>query len=439
LSLSDPILRPKTPEVFAPLWEREARYKGAFGGRGSAKSHDRAQHVLVRMLAAPTRVVCLREVQNSIKDSVKQLIEDWIVRLDVTREFECLRDEIRGKNGSVCIFRGMNDQNNDTIKSLEGFDIAWWEEAQTASERSLQLLRPTIRKPGSQIWFTWNPRYRTDPVDIFLRQRPPEDSIVIRSNYSDNPFFPDVLEVERAIDLAADEEIYRHVWLGDYEKVGDQQFIPAGIVEKAMACKVEANRFDEVVLGVDVARYGDDESIICIRTGRDASSHDWQVFKGLDTMELAARVATAVDYYGPDAVFVDETGVGAGVVDRLRQMGREITPVNFGAKVSGLTKVKTANKRAEMWQRMKEWLSQGGVSLPNDLKLEAHLTGVQYKHDQNNAILLEKKEDMRKRGLPSPDRADALALTFAYPVVKNGWLEPEFDEPERGRDDTGGY
>jgi phage terminase large subunit len=391
------------------------------------------------MLADPTRVVCLREVQNSIKDSVKQLLEDWIVRLGVGRDFDILTTEIRNKrNGSLCIFRGMNDQNNDTIKSLEGFDIAWWEEAQTASERSLQLLRPTLRKPGSQLWFTWNPRYRTDPVDIFLRQNPPEASIVVRANYTDNPFFPAELELERQIDKDRDEEIYRHVWLGDYEKVGDQQFIPAGIVERAMSADVTANRFDEVTMGVDVARYGDDETVFVIRTGRDAKSIEWKSYKHLDTMEVAARVAAVMDEYKPDAVFVDETGVGAGVVDRLRQLGRRITPVNFGAKPDGLTRVKVANKRAEMWQRMKEWLAQGGVSLPNDMKLEAQLTGVQYKHDQNNAILLEKKEDMRKRGVPSPDRADALALTFAYSVVKQGYEEQD-EEPEYGRSSATGY
>ena len=261
-------IRPQTPRVFAPLWTRQARFKGAYGGRGSAKSNDRAQAVIVRMMTQPgTRIVCVREVQNSIKDSVKQLLEDWIGRLEVGNQFTVMRDEIRGPGGSLCIFRGMNDQNNDTIKSLEGYDIAWWEEAQTASERSLRLLRPTLRKPGSELWFTWNPRYRTDPVDVLLRSNAPDSAVVVQANFSDNPYFPDVLELERKIDEGT--ENYAHTWLGDYERVGDNQFIPAGIVRDAMRADVEAQRHDEIILGVDVARSPTGaETVIAIRRGR---------------------------------------------------------------------------------------------------------------------------------------------------------------------------
>lgn len=437
MSLSGLIVRPKTAEIFAPLWERRARYKGAYGGRGSGKSNDRAQAVIIGMIAQPGfRVVCVREVQNSIKDSVKQLLEDWIRRLGVSHLFECLRDEIRGPGGSLCLFRGMNDQNADTIKSLEGVDVAWWEEAQTASERSLQLLRPTIRKPGSELWFTWNPRYRTDPIDVFLRQNPPEGAVVVEANWSDNPWFPASLDEERREYLRGDEDVYRHVWLGDYEKAGDRLLIPAGIVYDARKAEVEPQAADALILGVDVARYGEDESVIAVRRGRSATVEPWRVFKRLDTMEVAARVAGEIERLRPDAVFIDDSGVGGGVVDRLQQLGHDVFPVNFGAKPDGLTKIKTANKRAEMWVRMREWLAQGQVSIPDDRALEVQLTSVEYRHDANNAILLEKKEDMRRRGLPSPDRADALALTFAYPVQP---ADAGYWEGGRGRSEATGY
>ena len=272
---------------------------------------------------------------------------------------------------------------------------------------------------------------------MFLRQNPPEGAVVVQANYSDNPWFPAELEQERLIDLAGDAEVYRHVWLGDYERVGDTLFVPAGLVEKAMGADVQAQPFDECVIGVDVARFGQDETVIAVRRGRNAR-HEWHAYTGLDTMEVAARVATKIIEIGPDAVFVDEGAMGAGVVDRLRQLGHDVTGVNFGSKPDGLTKVKTANKRAEMWQRMKEWLAQGGVAIPRDTKLEAQLTGVQYKHDANNAILLERKEYMRKRGLASPDRADALALTFAYPVTKRAFERDDY-QPEHGRSDATGY
>jgi hypothetical protein len=432
------LLEPKTAKVFAPLWTQPGRYLGAWGGRGSGKSNDRAQAVVLKMIMAPgSRIVCLREVQNSIKDSVYQLICDWIERLGVGPLFDVTRDEIRGPGGSVCIFRGMKDQNAESIKSLEGYTVAWFEEAQTCSQRSLDLLRPTIRAPGSQLWFTWNPRKKTDPVDVFLRQRQLPDAVVVRANYSDNPWFPAELEGERQIDARGDEPRYRNIWLGDYEELSDAQLISAALVDRARKAKVQATRFDEVIMAVDVARYGDDETVICFRRGRDAYSEPWVAYAKLDTMEVAARVATHFDRVKPNALFVDETGVGAGVVDRLRQLGYPVTPVNFGARPDGMTDAKTANKRAEMWVRMREWL-RGEVGIPDDPALEAQLTGVEYKHDANNAILLEKKEDMKKRGLPSPDRADALALTFAYPVMV-AEFEEEPDDRRRTANATTGY
>jgi hypothetical protein len=199
---------------------------------------------------------------------------------------------------------------------------------------------------------------------------------------------------------------------------------------------VEVTRADELIMAVDVARYGDDETVIAIRRGRDAYSEPWLAFAKLDTMEVAARVAFEYDRLSPNALFVDETGVGAGVVDRLKQLGYPVTPVNFGSKPDGMTNAKVANKRAEMWVRMREWLN-GSVGIPDDPTLEAQLTAVEYKHDANNAILLEKKEEMKRRGLPSPDRADALALTFAYPVMVQDWEEE--DDDRRSVNATTGY
>jgi phage terminase large subunit len=384
--------------------------------------------------------VCIREVQKSLKDSAKKLIEDKIVDLGVGDQFRVLADDIRTPGGGLIIFQGMVDHTAESIKSLEGFDIAWIEEAQAISARSLKLLRPTIRKDGSEIWASWNPRYKTDPIDIFLRQDAPEDAIVIPVNYTDNPWFPAVLEQERLHDLGGDKEEYANVWLGAYERVGDSQFIPAGMVERAMAFKAEPSRFDEVTMGVDVARFGKDETVISVRRGRDAASEPWIYLRNMDTMQVAARVAAEMDRLGPDAVFVDVGGVGAGVVDRLRMMGRSIFAVDSSNSSDGNASVTAHNKRAEMWQRMKDWLAQGQVSIPKDPKLEAQLTSIEYKYDTNNAIQLERKDDPRrvKLGLPSPDRADALALTFAYPVAKRS-EEDWPDEDPMGRSEAAGY
>lgn len=202
-----------------------ARYKGIHGGRGSGKSHFFGQMAVATNFSEPRRGVCIREVQNSIKDSVKQLIEDKIDDLGLGGWFRVTRDEITGANGSQIVFKGMQSYNADNIKSLEGFDWAWVEEAQNLSKRSLELLRPTIRKPGSELWFGWNPRHDTDPVDDLLRgPHRPTDAKVIELNWRDNPFFPQVLRDEMERDFRADPELAEHIWNGGYEIISEAAY-----------------------------------------------------------------------------------------------------------------------------------------------------------------------------------------------------------------------
>lgn len=165
---------------------------------------------------ARTRVVCIREVQKSIKDSVRQLLIDKIAKLGLGSQFNVLDTEIRGPDGSLIIFVGMQSYNADNIKSLEGYGIAWVEEAQTLSEHSLDLLRPTIRKEGSELWFSWNPRYKTDPVDVFFRKQKREGAIVVQINWRDNPWFPLELRKEMEGDFLADPDKAEHIWNGAY-------------------------------------------------------------------------------------------------------------------------------------------------------------------------------------------------------------------------------
>lgn len=205
-------------EKFIPLLG-EARYKCLHGGRGSGKSHFWADRVVIETLRRPCRVVCVREVQSSIKESVKQLIVDKITELNVGSEFQVLDQEIRGVNGSLIIFRGMQSYNSENIKSLEGFDICWVEEAQVLSATSLRMLRPTLRREGSEFWFSYNPRYPTDAVDSFFRgaNKIDRDAIVIEANWSDNLWFPQTLRSEMELDYRRDPEMAHHVWGGGYE------------------------------------------------------------------------------------------------------------------------------------------------------------------------------------------------------------------------------
>ncbi len=215
--MSSSILQLPTPRSFAPLL-RPSRYKGAHGGRGSGKSHFFAEMLVERcILQRGTRAVCLREVQKSLKNSVKLLVEDKIRALGVSSQFEILEAEIRTPGGGVIIFQGMQNHTADSIKSLEGFDVAWVEEAQSLSQRSLDLLRPTIRKPGSELWFSWNPNKPTDPVDILLRgDNPPSDAIVVQVNFDANPWLPAELRADLEDDRRRDPDKFLHVWGGAY-------------------------------------------------------------------------------------------------------------------------------------------------------------------------------------------------------------------------------
>lgn len=210
-------LQIQTPRVYAPLLA-DARYKGAYGGRGSGKSHFFAEMVLEECIREKTDVVCLREIQKSLKFSVKKLLENKISSMNAGAYFEVQNEQIKSSSGGVIIFQGMQDHTSDSIKSLEGFKIAWFEEAQTASQRSLDLLRPTIRSPGSQLLFTWNPRFATDPIDQLLRgPTPPPSAIVVQANYADNPWLPAELQDEMEYDKRRDPDKYAHIWLGKYQ------------------------------------------------------------------------------------------------------------------------------------------------------------------------------------------------------------------------------
>lgn len=183
----------------------------------------------------PTRMVCIREVQGSLKDSAKQLITDKIIAHGLDKLFRVMDSEIRGPNDSLIIFKGMQNYNASNIKSLEGYDVAWCEEAQDMSQMSLDMLRPTIRKNDSEMWFSWNPRSEFDAIDMFLRgKNPPENSIVKQVNWSDNPWFPEALRRDMKQDRTNDPAKAAHVWDGEYQSAPTGAYY-AELLAKALA------------------------------------------------------------------------------------------------------------------------------------------------------------------------------------------------------------
>lgn len=212
-----PALKLNTPR-WAVDFLTPSRYKGIYGGRGSGKSHFVGEYIVEEHIYNPNEsTVCIREVQKTLDQSVKRLLESKIEGMNAGYYFEVQDAKIKSNFGDGLItFQGMQNHTADSIKSLEGYKRAWVEEAQTLTQYSLDLLRPTIRMPGSEIVFTWNPRYKTDPVDVLMRKNTPPNSIVKLVNWRDNPWFPDVLMQEKEFDFANDPIKANHIWEGAY-------------------------------------------------------------------------------------------------------------------------------------------------------------------------------------------------------------------------------
>jgi phage terminase large subunit len=203
------------PTKLEPFEKTPARYKVAYGGRGSGKSWGVARLLLDFGTRSRIRVLCAREIMRTISESVHQLLRDQIGELGLSEFYSVTDNAIRGANGTEFYFAGLRSQDAHKLKSYEGVDICWVEEAQVVSKRSWDILLPTIRKPHSEIWITFNPELDTDETYQRFVSHKPEQSVVVKMNYSDNPWFPDVLELERKALLARDPEAYRNVWEGE--------------------------------------------------------------------------------------------------------------------------------------------------------------------------------------------------------------------------------
>lgn len=202
------------PVKLRPLFQA-ARYKVAFGGRGGAKSWGFARALLILGAQKKLRILCTREVQKSIKDSVHKLLQDQIQALGLGQFYEVQQAVVKGANGTEILFAGLSDMTAESIKSLEGVDIVWCEEAQAISKRSWDILIPTIRKDGSEIWISMNPELDTDETWVRFVASPPPDAVLMDVNYCDNPWFPEVLEKERQHALATMPKAdYENIWEG---------------------------------------------------------------------------------------------------------------------------------------------------------------------------------------------------------------------------------
>ena len=315
---------------------KPARYKVAHGGRGSGKSWGFARALLIQAAASPLRVLCTREVQKSIKDSVHKLLSDQIQELGLGEFFEVLETAIRGRNGSEFSFAGLASHTINSIKSYEGVDRVWIEEGQAVTKRSWDVLIPTIRKPGSEIWVTYNPELETDETHQRFAVKPPPGAVVVEMNYVDNPWFPAELEAERLHAKATMKpEEYGHIWEGQCKPAVEGAIYFDEIAKAEKEGRIRDVPADPLLKTHAVWDLGWNDSMSIILVQRAASelriidyiedSHRTLADYALDLKAMPLN--WGVDYLPHDG-FSKDFKTGKSAEEILKQLGRtvEATP-----------------------------------------------------------------------------------------------------------------
>lgn len=411
----------KIVEKFRPLLTEHFRYKLYYGGRAGGKSYAFADCLLLLARQKRLFIACVREVQNSIKDSVYKLLKD---RAEAYKFDDFMFYEDRIENivtGSKFVFKGLKDQNKQNIKSLEGVDICWCEEAQAITKDSFEVLNPTIRKAGSELWFSMNRENENDAIWRAIAANPDDQTLIVKVNYYDNPFCPDEMRYLAEKCKAENLDDYMHIWEGEPISLGDYKLFNVKDVREAMIPKMDSST-SPLVIGLDIARAGSDKSVFCLRKGRLVIK--FEVIKGYDTVEVADKLTNYIKELHPARAFLDLGNSGAGVYDIMKARGFAgiVKGVNFGGKAIQPDRYK--NKRAEMYATANEWIKQElPVQLPNDDLLFEELTTIERVKVAGDTLQLEDKELFKKRIGRSPDRADAFVLTFAEPVYDNGTVK----------------
>ncbi len=428
---------------FKPLI-RKARYKVLYGGRGSGKSYFLAELAVEVSRRIGTVILCAREFQGSLDDSVYQLLIETIDRLGYSDEFDILKATITHKGtGAKFVFYGI--KNNVTkIKSIQGVGICWVEEAEAVTKNSWDVLIPSIRgDKNAEIWVSFNPKNILDDTYQRFIVHPPKDSIILKANYDINPHFSetpllaDMLECKER-----DEDLYRHIWLGEPVADSELAIIKPSWIEAAVDAheKLGFQAAGQRILGFDVADEGDDANATILRHGSVVV--DMAEWRGQDVIYSADKAYLYSQEHCVDKIIYDSIGVGAGVKAQFKRKSGKVQTVGFNAggsvhkpdaKYTDDKKNKDmfANIKAQAWWAVRDrfyktWrAAEYGdvypadelISLSGSLKdlayLKAELSRPRVDYDQNGRVRAESKKDMKKRGIPSPNRADALIMAFA--------------------------
>jgi len=388
------------------VFRKPAPYKISFGGRGSGKSWGFASLLMQELTKEKHNLVCCREIQKSLAESSYRLIVDTIERLNL-QGWNITKETLENVNGSRVIFRGLKDlRAGNAIKSLEGYDRCWIEEAQSVSAESLQMLIPTIRMNGSEIWASYNPNTEEDAIES-LKLR--EGAVIIKCNWCDNPWFTEKLAKDREADYKFNPDLARHIWEGEYLAQADNAVMSRIAVHEAM--EREVSEEGDYQLACDVARFGDDSTVIGLRKGLKLKSLD--ELKGKSLVEICDRIEIVAGHNKGMKMKIDETGVGGGVVDILKSRGyREVIGINFGSKPQDTDKF--ADLPTEMWCTFP--IEEAG--LINNDRLFHELTDRRYSYDHKARRQVESKDSYKSRNNgKSCDFADCILMLYYEPKI----------------------
>lgn len=404
----------KIPKEYKRLFAKDWRHAVIEGGRYSLKSHTAARACLLRARQEKIRVACLRQFQKNIGDSSYQLLLDLIDKYSFD-DFTYTKDSIiNTETGSNFIFKGLDRNVETTIKSLEGIDLVWVDEAQTITRNSIRILVPTVRKPGSQIIWTLNRLTDLDPVlDYFITDPPRKDVWHLEVDYTiaqKNGWLSNEILYEIEQSRINHPEEYAHDYLGKAMNMSDKNIIPVSYVIKAMNQEVPDDGAIEV--GVDVARMGGDRTVFVMRKGMKEVKR--VSFTKKRTTEVCDLLENFVDMNKECLIKIDDTGVGGGVTDEMIKRGYNVMAINFGSKATDSDKY--PNLISEAWFYMQSIMED--ISIENNKDLLTELSNRQWKMDRQGRRAVESKDDYKKRGYRSPDEADATILCFYTPEYK---------------------
>ena len=447
-TLSSPTASAPASSAHLPEWGqrflRPARYKVAYGGRGSGKTWLVAALLLLFGYERRIRVVCVREVQKTLQESAKRTLEVWVEKLGLQHHYNIQREYIIGRNGTSFFFRGMSTTTEEQARGWEDVDYAWFEEAQRMSQRSFEILRPTIRKDGSEIWFTFNPRYRSDPVYRMFVVREPDNAVVQKVNYDMNHWFPSVLEEERLDCLKYEPERYAHIWLGETDDEGEARLVlPFSLIEQCVDAhkRLGIRREDidgRLDAGLDVADTGADRNALVMRRG--PLVEHIEMWSAQTLGQTTRRADMQCRARGVRRLFYDAGGIGGGIRSHLHDMGERpyfADPVLFGDAVTGPDyeySYEVSNRqffarrssqlawalrlRAQRTQQL--ILEESGVRPLDCLFIDGNLSGMNeyltqlaqpiWDENPTGKLIIDKAPEEAK----SPDLYDATALAFGW-------------------------